>query len=370
MVKAGVSIPASASYLVYNREDGFSATEYSFIDGLLHKLAQYYIDLTKEDFLNNNKECSGDEFEKAVNKAFSPNNSSPYESFLEAKNFCPEGNYLQKITNEFDAYYEVLGKALNKFDNHFALQVLTVNGMFPPALNQELRVFRGMVANIDENDVDALFKFSYRAYSVGMYQKHLGYYVNQPWNKAEGARWEFGGTYVTLEPNMGSGFASGITTKLDAESILLEMRLAKGSPEICGPWKVEYELMPSTIEGSDIIAIYFIDKNSKGEHVVYKQFKNPYIEGSAEPSYKERDVIVKNEEAVANYNSLSCSELSTNDKKHEFTVYSDYEDFLEKYTEKQHHFNEELLLEYFNLNGYLYEEDSWSDECNPETMCC
>ena len=243
---------------------------------------------------------------------------------------------MNTISDDFDALYQRLGNALILLDNDFALQALIVNGMLPPPLTEDITVFRGLKASLDGNDINAWFKYGIRAFSNGEYQKFLGYYVNEDWNKTPG-RWELGGTYVSLEPSWAAGFAMGFTTALNAESILIEIRLPKGSPCVCGSSKEEHELIPSAIEGNNIVAIYKLDApnaNEASKYRVHHTVKNRYLDDDIEPRYHNGDAIEIDQKAIELYASLGCKDLPTIGKLSQ--LYQNYADFLARYTAEDH----------------------------------
>jgi hypothetical protein len=381
MHKAGITIPEKFNHLVHNINDKISTNEFEFINGLLHKLATYYINQAKLNFSKElGKNCLTNETKEYLDHAFSKANDDRYFDFVKIKEACPDNKELIKVETELDAYYKVIGEALNILDNDFALEVLTINGMRPTLLDEDITIYRGLKANIGEDDINSWFKYGIRAFSVGEFQKTLGYYVKQPWNEVSG-RWEYGGTYVSLEPSMSAGFAGGMTAHIDAESIFLEMRLPKGSPRICGSWHHEYELIPSNIDGDNVVAVYKLYKDqTDSKFKVITAIKNPYLAQGVEPRYKAGDAVEYDKDAVETYNKLGCKEQKTITGANFSAKFKNYEEFIAVYTADLHLQDQELLVKDYFADRLHYDYIHSStpttpiiglDEyCNPEIACC
>lgn len=247
----------------------------------------------------------------------------------------------------------VIGNALNRLDKDFTLEVLALNGVSVPVFDEDIAVYRGFVADLDDGSEDMLFKYGTRAFEKGEMQKTLGFHVKEAWNRLEiegGHFWQYGGTYVSVEPSMASEFALGITSKGRGENILLEIKLKAETPKICGRATREYEFVPNNIEGSEIIAIYKINK----EKMIKSVYKNPYLQDSSlTPRYAVGDIIEEDKEAVQKYNSLDCKRIK----------YEDYNDFLTKYS-----YSEETLKPFFE-GRTIYEEVIAAEQAEPEFEC-
>ena len=89
--------------------------------------------------------------------------------YIDISKVANQNNSYFKINDSFDLYYQIAGKALNMLDNDFTLEVLTLNGLRPDQLNQEVTVFRGIKANLSPEDIDSYFKYGHRSYSFGDY---------------------------------------------------------------------------------------------------------------------------------------------------------------------------------------------------------
>ncbi|AIF81942.1 ankyrin repeat-containing protein [endosymbiont of Acanthamoeba sp. UWC8] len=330
--KAGIKISDKYSHLINNIKDDIEPNEFNFIYGLTHRLAQHYINLSKTSLEKNlMPEAIDPEVKKILSKAFVIDNQERLENFELLKQIFPDNKELYKVKNEFDAYYMVVGKALNQLDKDFALEVLALNGIGVPALEEPVRVYRGFVANMDEGNIDGFFKYGTRAFGKGEMQKTLGYHVREAWNMVDNGNtyvWQYGATYVSLEPSVSAMFANGFMASIKGENILLEARLEAGSVKVCGHNTHEYELAPSGIEADEIIAIYKLEENT-----VKSVYKNPYLQDSSLiPRFKINDTVTQDINAIEKYNSLGC----------EIIKYENYEDFLAKYNHLP-----EMLMPYF-----------------------
>ncbi|MBA8666830.1 ankyrin repeat domain-containing protein [Holosporaceae bacterium 'Namur'] len=356
--KAGINIPHQYKHLVNNINDDMDLKEFDFIYGLTHKLAQHYINLAKVKLENNLLSQTVNENEinqakKILNEIFNADSQARLEGFQELKHIFPDDMELSKIVNEFDAYHMVVGNALNRLDKDFTLEVLALNGVSVPVFEEDITVYRGFVADLDDGSVDILFKYGTRAFGKTKMQKTLGFHIDESWNqlKVEKAYlWPYGGTYVSVEPFMASVFALGFTSKVKGENILLEIKLQAGAPKICGCYSREYELVPNNVEGSEIIAVYKLN-NKK---MIKSVYKNPYLQdASLTPRYVVGDIIEKDKEAIQKYNSLDCKRIE----------YGDYNDFLTKYS-----YSEETLKPFFEGRP-VYEEVITVEQADPEFEC-
>ena len=347
MARAGVELPNNLNLLHYSVEDdNITELDKASIHTLFSQLAKSYLDMSQKRLEKKVKEDCPESQESLdnIDSAFKDNAKS-FQFFSKAKELCLQNKDLRLINDNFDVLYQTLGNAMNLLDNDFALQVLTINGILPPPLKESIAVFRGLRAKLDDNDINSWFKYGTRAFSSGEYQKFLGYYVNEYWNHKAG-KWELGGTYVSLEPCIAVDFANGLTatssSNLDAESILVEMKLPDASPRICGASKEEYELVPSTIEGNHIVAIYKMEKDGIA---IGNVIKNPYLSEDIEPRYRKGDIVSTDQKAIAVYNSLGCKELPTN--AHASMLYKDYDTFLKDYTVDRHVGDQHQLGEWY-----------------------
>ncbi|WP_039456000.1 ankyrin repeat domain-containing protein [Candidatus Jidaibacter acanthamoebae] len=356
--KAGINIPHQYKHLVNNINDDIDSKEFDFIYGLTHKLAQHYINLAKvaleksllSQIINENEI---NQAKTILNEVFNADNQARFESFQELKRTFPNDNELSKVINEFDAYHMVIGNALNRLDKDFTLEVLGLNGVSVPVFDEDIMVYRGFVADLDDGSEDILFKYGSRAFGKGEMQKTLGFHVKEAWNRLEakdGHFWQYGGTYVSAEPSMASEFALGITSKGKGENILLEIKLKAEAPKICGRVTHEYEFVPNNIEGSEIVAVYKLNN----EKTIKSVYKNPYLQDtSLTPRYVVGNTIEEDKEAIQKYNSLDCKR----------TEYDDYNDFLTKYS-----YTEEMLKPFFKGRP-VYEEVITAEQAEPEFEC-
>lgn len=361
--KAGIELPREFNYLLRSVRDDHSPEEFGFLNGLIHKLAQHYLNLAKAYLAKDLGSYEGLDY---VFETF---------DFSGLKLRYPDSKVLARINDEFSAYYQIAGRALNILDNDFALEVLTINGLRPDPLQADLVVFRGMKVNLSADDIDSYFKFGHRGFSAGEYQKTLGFNVNQPWNEI-GGRWEYGGTYSSVEAILASHFADGITSSIDAESVLLEIRIPSGAPKICGSWKNEYEIVPSTISGEDIVAIYTLEiyRDTDGKHYqVSEVHRNPYIDSAIKPKFKTYEHIKEDPIAIKNYNSLGCVNLPTLIRINKSGLYKDYDDFIERYTSEDFIKDQDKLMQDYFEARELYREDfsyGLRGECDLRIECC
>ena len=115
---------------------------------------------------------------------------------------------------------------------------------------------------------------------------------------------EYSGTYVSFNPHFSARFAVSGGLK----HLLMEIRLPKGSPKLCGHNLHEWELVVGSVPGSEIKAIYELDNELR----VIKVHKNPnYImhAGEATVRYNVGDVITEEsvQEGIERYNQLHCA---------------------------------------------------------------
>jgi hypothetical protein len=192
---------------------------------------------------------------------------------------------------------------------------------------------------LSPEDVDGYFQYGHRAFSVGEYQKTLGFYLNEPWNElgANWIRWEFGSTYTALQPTAAAGFAVGqsSTSTSSKMSTLIEMKMLGDSPKICEGWQDPHgsELIFSTIEGQNIIAIYKISETKEGYKVV-DAYMNPYLNETSTRFQTGEEIpysLEENKKIEESYN-FGCKDLPINMETQRSSLYHSYNEFMEKYT--------------------------------------
>lgn len=359
--KAGIKIPNEFTGLLNSIRDEHKQEEFEFLNGLIHKLAQHYINISKVTLA---KSLGESEDLDAAFISF---------DFSQLKLNHPNNLELAKITDEFTAYYQIAGKALNILDNDFALEALTINGLKPDPMDKDITVYRGMKVNLSPDDIDSYFKFGHRGFSAGEYQKTLGFYVGQPWNEI-GVNWEYGGTYSSVEALFASDFANGLSTHIEAVSILLEVIIPAGTAKICGSCQDVYELITSTIYGENIVAIYtldiYSDTNGK-QYQVNKVHQNPYIDSANKPHFKSYEKIKSDPLSIKAYNDLGCHELPTLSGKS--ALYKNYTDFIESYTSENFAIDQDKLTKDYFAGRELYVEEftyHLNGECDLQIECC
>ena len=345
MASAGIHIPNNISNLHYSRLDIEVTEEQQFtIKALFPALALYYLGLNK--------------------------NTS-------------------KAADEFDSLYQSAGTAMNALDNDFSLQTLTINGIPVHPLAQEVKVYRGIVAkNIDTADINSWFNYGIRAFSTGKHQKFLGYYANEYWNwcnkgwlEEKAAKWQFGGTYVSLDSYTAAQFAATSRNHV-ADGFLIEMHLPKGSPEICGAYKDEYELVPSTIEPQHIDAVHKMKPYYRCPETV--NCKHQILETIVHNNYQSNLTYhVTNTDSVTGKNTyktnLQCNNLPTIEPTAldiggtpvsvpaKSAIYNSYNHFIETYTEHNHAKAQHSLAE-----NFFSDRPVFYGECNAtiaENIC-
>ncbi|AIF81292.1 hypothetical protein I862_03660 [endosymbiont of Acanthamoeba sp. UWC8] len=381
MHKAGIKIPSKFEHMIHTFHDDFTKNDFGFLDGFTHKLAAYYLSKSEQDLKHQLAgECPMLKLDLA-NRSFLGKELS-YSTFADFKALCAGSVLLNKIDNDFDIYYQLVGKALNRLDEDFSLEVLTLNGLVPKPIEEEIAIFRGLKFNVDSEDIKSWFKYGIKAFSIGENQKFLGFYVNQPWNEVDEGRWEFGGTYVSLEPNMSASFAAGMTAEnTSQDSVFIEMRISKNSPQVCGSHTHEHELIFNGIKGEEVVAVYKLDVEELNYNKKFKVIsveKNPYISDDVKPKYQVGDYIEVDQEAVSKYKSLECPAEHTADMKS--ILYKDYDNFINKYTQDQYsedqntllstyftdrvHYGNYTIKALFGFDGFEY------NTCDPEYLCC
>ena len=361
--KASIKIQNLPTDVLYSVRDDIEHSKFSFLNGVLDKLGHYYIGLSQWKLQQTLSACDSKELRNQISQAFKAYNSDRLSNFQDMKKLCPQSKDLRMVSTEFDAYFYSMGKALNIFDNDFTLEVLTINGLRPTSLEEDVIVFRGLSAKLTP---DSWFKFGTRGFSNGAYQKFLGYYVNEPWNEAKG-KWELGGTYVSLSAASTSNFA--YRNNKGADCIVIEMKLPKGSPKICGSWYAEFELVPSTIDGQDIVALYTVfDRLGNIKNVL----KNPYIDDKLTPQYQ--DSLLLGDDGVKTYNQLGCKEQPhfwdgtdgySGPLHGHSALYKNYEDFISRYTPDIYMQDQKILFD-----TYFADRPSYYDLSEPYVLSC
>lgn len=304
MNKAGIRFPLEHQLKLKEVKDNHNSADFKFIDGLAHKLANHYLSMN-----------------------------------------------------------ERVGDALIHLDNDFALEVLLINGITPQPFGDDVRVYRGIRSTTTEADIQKMFEYGIRGYSVGESQKVLGYCVGTEWNSADSCKWEFGGTYVSFEPLLASTYARGETINghTNSDGILYEISLPKETSKVCGSYASQYELIPSYILGENIVAVYKLKVTDLGTVAINEVYANP--NRLVSPRYKVGENIELDNEAIKTYQEV-CNGASTED------LYANQDDFYAKYTEEVYAANQAKLWENFFAGRGFYEEDFFAKECNPDLYCC
>lgn len=319
--RAGIYIPEKHQKYIANISDDIPENNFEFIRALIHKLAEHYILLAKNDLL---KQVSNDEKTiKLVDQIFNKTSTAQekYNVLEELRELHPESKYLEKAKSPFDAIYLIAGKALENIGNNFALEVLALNGIVPSKIEKQFSGCRGFHYIISDEALEDMFLYGHRAPSAAENQKILGYHVSNAWTKAVssgGNLWEFGGTYLSLEPSYCVLYSLGLVRgnkNNNGRNIYLESSPIQSYPIVFGNNKYQKEIVLAGVKGDEIVAIYELDDDAK----IIKIFQNPYIE--ALPRYNLGDKISYDKKAAENYNILYKAT----------ETYENYEHFLKSY---------------------------------------
>lgn len=312
--KAGIHL-SKFYHKLLEVKDNNEESNFQFINGLAHKLAKYYLSL-----------------------------------------------------QESTSSYKKLANAIINLDNDFALEVLTINALLPERFEEDTIVYRGMrIDRLDNDYSEHIFEYGTRAFAVGVFQKILGYSVYTYWNQPSDNIWDFSCTYVSTSASVASRFANfiSIDNKERKIGVLFEVKLPKNSPKICGSWEKEYELMPSYIQGDNIIAIYnlnFIDGLPKVTEVYYNS------NSKSIPMYAVGDVIMQDDAQISVFENI-CGGQRNKVLMNEI-IYKSEEDFYSKYTKEDYARDQEKLWENYFDDRVLFKEDFFIKQCNPDIYCC
>ena len=319
--RAGIYIPEKYQKYIGNINDDITENQFEFIHGLIHKLAEHYVLFAKKELFKHVDFST--ENSKLVDQIFDQTSTTQekYKILEELREFNPKSKHLEKAKSAFDVIYFTVAAALEQIDHDFALEVLALNGIVPPKLEEPLSGYRGFHYSISDQELEDMFVYGHRAFSAAQNQKSLGYHVRNTWTKAVadgGNLWEFGGTYLSLEPSWSVRFAmgeGGTNGDNKGRNIFLELKATAETPLIFGKNLGQKEIVPAGVRGDEIVAIYELGNDKK----VIKVFKNPYTE--TKPRYDIGNEIPKDEKAIETYNRLSQVPKS----------FENYEEFLESY---------------------------------------
>lgn len=321
---AGIDIPDKFNYLIYSVSDNHKSQEFDFINGLIHKLADYYIALS--------------------------------ESVVIQKDGM--------VYNDFFHDCKVITNALNTLDNDFALQILGVNGIAMPPAKFDVVLYRGVRVEAEQDMIESFFQFGHRAFSNVYNQKFLGFYVNKEWNVNQG-NFEYGGTYLSLSYDMASIYSGNKPNG----GLLFQILAQEKTNLVCGKYKSHYEVIKGTVEPKDIIAVYHITRYDNCTKI-NDVYVNPYLD-QAEPKFKK-------DTCLSEYNSYEKNGLMEGqyvnfckDQDQYINKYLDYNDFISRYPEEGVAVDESVFIKECYNNGYVsYDSLYIYDGCNIMIECC
>jgi hypothetical protein len=355
--EAGIEIPNKHKFLLRSIKDNQDVTEFKFLYGMLHKLAQHYINLSKSNLIKNlsNEGFDAISISKAIDDAFVT------QDFSLLKKLCNnESLVLSKIIDKFSALAFILSESTSLLNNDFAFEVITLNGLSSNLikLDNTQPVFRGVTINLTEEDIDSNFKYGHQAFTSALLKKQifLNFYSDNEFLTEEGQDREFGGTYSSLEAFHASKFANGMTSFKgeNDDGILYEFRFDKDMPQTCSSKIIETEIITSNIAGENIIAIYKVNTTSviNGPDLIeiISAIKNPYIKSTILPSYKVGDNISSDSTILEQYKKICDQNIYSN--KLDFTD----ENFIQDQASlsKDHFSNREgYKQDCFSLTGYI-----------------
>ncbi|MFI4984341.1 MAG: hypothetical protein ACHP6I_04035, partial [Rickettsiales bacterium] len=308
---------------------------------------------------------SKDIISKAINNAIAisiePKKELVLEQLIKGAGLNKSLDSLDQLANYYFSHaapsknnYKRIVEAMIKLDTDFTLMALTINGLFPPPFTEDIHVYRGTHYDISDEEIAKLFEYGTRSFSNGVTQKFLGYYVRTSWNPIEGVKWANGGTHVSADPLQAAIYGVNCPklnntiaacTKLDSNErkMLFEIILRKGTPKICGMYKVEREFSPSYIKSEELIAIYELESYShtgSPQVRIIRVHKNPNIQIT--PSFEQGQVIKAINETTDKYNSL----CGTNSDEYGNTeqLYRNPQDFAKRYSKKKYAIDLEKLI--------------------------
>ena len=271
---------------------------YQFTYGLIHKLAEHHIHVTKELL---KQEITSDNY-RLLDTIFSDTATlnQKFQAALAIKVNNPNSTSFAKVDSAFDLIYLTVGEPLSRINHLYSLEVLSTAGIYPKPQEQNLRVYRGMMANLSDDDLKDFFKYGLHSFSPGYFQKNLGFYyasnLGETFSGRTQPHYELGGVYVSVEPRHSVQYALGRTTNNpNTRRLFFECVLKSGSPQIFGFSPNEYELAPAQINADEVLSIYELNENG----VVVRRIDNPnFFSALVQPSFELGQIIERNENAV------------------------------------------------------------------------
>ena len=203
----------------------------------------------------------------------------------------------------------------------------------------------------------------------------MGFYVDQLWNNLNG-KWEYGGTYSSLKSSWAVRFANGHTTSLEAEGVIMEIKLPSNYPKVCGSWKYQYELIIGSIPGESILAIYKIEKYIENNEEVFKiksVYKNPYLDHDVDIRFHADDEINEDKAEIEAYEQLGCKELPTAWLYNKSLKYHNYTDFMQRFTPEIYAVDQNKLQQDYFVGREIFQEEfhyGVTGGCDLEFECC
>lgn len=291
--------------------------DYNFIFGLIHKLAEHQLHITKQEIAKSIKEhCS-----PLLDVIFSNKHSidHKFEAALTIKKQNPESRFFSKVDSPFDIIFLTVGESISRINHLFSVEVLAASGVNFDKRHETLRAFRGMMADLTDDDLQDFFKYGLHSFSPGYFQKNLSFYylpnVEETFEGKKQTYYELGGTYVSVEPSHSVQYALGRTTRSpNTRRIFFEVVLKSGNPQIFGFSQNEYELAPAQISGDEILCIYELDSDGN----VIKQNENPlFFDKEFRPTFSIGMKIERDESAAELFSKIFSPLMMTQENIYE-----------------------------------------------------
>lgn len=312
-----LDISLYSKYEEFSRYYDNKFERYNFIFGLIHKLAEHHIYVTKQEIAKSIKSSSLDLLDIVFSKQHSI--SDKFRAALKIREQNPENPTFSKLDSPFDIMFLTVGEPISRINHLFAIEVLGVSGVYPNKRQENLRTFRGMMANLSDDDLEDFFRYGLHSFSPGYYQKNLSFYYNSNMEGTFKGRaqthYELGGVYVSVEPFHSVQYALGLTSRdPNTRRLFIESVLRSGNAQIFGFSSNEYELAPAQISSDEILCVYELDPDGK----VIRQYRNTnFFDKTFRPSFEIGMKIERDENAANLFNRIFSPMIMTHENRYE-----------------------------------------------------
>lgn len=223
----------------------------------------------------------------------------------ELKELLPEKLMLEDINTSYEAFLFFYHTVTQKISDDYFASNSAVAGIHIDKLAHNTLVYKAIEGDFSSGDIYRMFKFGHK--SVLEKANILNYSIHTNWHDPNDAYLD--GEKVMLDKNHAINHINK-----NGVGIVIEAVLLKGSPQVCGPHQLDWDLIPNQLHGYEIKAIHKVEDGAIIETINNVNYVAPpeAVESKIEHPHIVGDEFVNSDDYYASHTESDILNLENN----------------------------------------------------------